>query len=183
MYSDCFIIWEIFNLLFSGSTFTELLLRAKHYLTPPPAQSHILDRPTQVWKAESRDIRVCEPDELAIDRWNVNHCNYPHCVHFHLGILDEHCQNLVKSPIKSVGFCWTKSNSFRRLHFYCLFFRATESYFFPISTLIGVPHLKFYVLQLSLFLSLFPVFLKVNCCILFLLNPIFVYLMYIKPGD
>ena len=75
MYCDCFIIWKTFNLLFLGFTFIELLLRAKHYLTPPPTLSHILDSPIQAWKAESRDIQVCEPDELAIDRWLVGEGN------------------------------------------------------------------------------------------------------------
>ena len=53
-------------------------------------------------------------------------------------------------------------------------------FFFPISTLIDIPHLKFYVLPLSLFLSLFPVFSECELLLLSLLNPIFIYLMFIK---
>lgn len=68
MCCDCFFIWKTFNLLSLGFTFIELLLCAKHYLTPLPTLSRILAIPIQVWKALSRDIQVCEPDELAIDR-------------------------------------------------------------------------------------------------------------------
>lgn len=100
-----------------GDSFKEHLLSSCYVpgtVSPLPSNTpHTPDTPSQVWKAQNTDTQGCETDELAIDTWIVNYHNSLILgTLLHQGILDDRCQNLAESPIKSVNFCWTLSNSF-----------------------------------------------------------------------
>lgn len=178
-----FVLWWFFQ-----RTFIELLLCARYCFTPPPPTlPHTPDTPSQVWEAQNIDTQGCETDELAIDTWIVNYRNSLILgTLLHRGILDDRCQNLAESPIKSVKFCWTLSNSFmlEKVTFLPSVFQRRRKFF--------ISHFYFGTFSLpkdstplpcSLLPSLFPIFSEDKLLHFFLVCLIFAYLVCVKPGD